>query len=384
MVPLLDLAVFICAAGLSFILTYCLVRFAHRVKFLDYPDERKRHKTPTPSLGGTGLFLSFWIVVFSGVVLAGLFKNRFPHYGSVGIVISGILLLTPKITGIFFGSLWVLLVGLLDDKFQLPPIQKLFGQALGAFFLMRLGLEINLFSTFGFFGYLITFAWILLIMNAFNFIDSLDGHCAGIALISCMTFFTITEIIHQTMVGVFLLAFAGALAGFLPYNFKPAKTFLGDNGSLFVGYLMATFTLLCKYKVPEGSIATAFIPVLIFGVPIYDTVSVIVVRLFRGLPPWKGDRNHFAHRLVKLGMSERVAVVFSYFIAITIGLVAVLTTQVTLLGAVLVGMVFTGIILVIAFLEFYSVQRVRLSEELSQQHRRRLEDLRKAEEERFG
>src|SRR3990167_4262648 len=100
-----------------------------------------------------------------------------------------------------------------------------------------MGLQISLFYEFGIWGYGVTFLWILLIINAFNFIDSLDGHCAGVAFISAMFFFAITQIIHQTLVGVFLLAFAGALLGFLRFNFCPAKIFLGDNGSLFIGYI---------------------------------------------------------------------------------------------------------------------------------------------------
>src|SRR5262249_9075095 len=120
--------------------------------------------------------------------------------------------------------------------------------------------------------------------------------------------------------------------------------------------------------------ATVFIPILVFGVPIYDTLSVIVVRIWRGLPPWQGDRNHFAHRLVKLGMSDRVAVIFSYQVSATIGLIAILMTQVTLRGAFLIGMIFVLILATIAFLEYYAARRIRLAEEMALQMRRRRED----------
>jgi UDP-GlcNAc:undecaprenyl-phosphate GlcNAc-1-phosphate transferase len=152
--------------------------------------------------------------------------------------------------------------------------------------------------------------------------------------------------------------------GLLIHNFKPAKIYAGDNGSLFIGYMMAAFTLLGTYRSHSGTYITSFIPILIFGVPIYDTLSVIVVRLARGIPPWRGDRNHFAHRLVKIGMSDKVAVIFSYFIQSTTGLVAVLMTQVTLLGAVLIGFVFVLIIGVVAFLEFYTTEKIRAMEKL--------------------
>ncbi len=375
------LAAFGLAMALSSLFTLYSIRISHRFGFLDHPDDRKAHGHPMPYLGGVAIFMAFWGVVFLGLAVAHLMPSG--RSGLPGVA-AGAVFLTPKILGIFLGSLLILFVGFVDDKYALAPLKKLLGQVAAALILMRMGFMINLVSGLGFEGYVVTFIWILLIMNAFNFIDSLDGHCAGIALLSSLMFFWITQIIGQPLVGLFLLAFAGALAGFLPHNFKPAKVFLGDNGSLFIGYLMAAITLLCKYQTQgRFDLATTFIPALIFGVPIYDTLSVIVVRLKRGTVPWKGDRNHFAHRLVKMGMSERVAVVFSYFIAVTIGLVAILATQVTFFGAVLIFLIFLSILGVIAFLEFYATKRQRIMEELAKRHRRRREDILDAEEKEF-
>ncbi len=378
----LNAGVFVFTAFSTYLLTALFIKISHRFDLLDYPIGRKTHKHPIPFLGGVGIFLSFWFVVFLGLLFAYFFNEKIISDRPLKTFFSWALYLTPKIVWIFFGSLILLCVGLFDDKFHWSPAKKLAGQCLATLILMRLGLSINLLSSLGSFGYLATFIWILLIINAFNFIDSLDGHCAGIAFISSIVFFSITQIIHQPLVGLFLIAFAGALAGFFPHNFKPAKIFLGDNGSLFIGYLMAAFTLLCRYQTSQTNYVAAFIPVLVFGVPIYDTVSVVSARLLRGIPPWEGDRNHFAHRLVKLGMSERVAVAFSYFIALTLGLIAILTTQVTFLGALLIGLVFFSIIGVIAFLEFYAAQRIRIADELAKKYRRRREDVRDVEEER--
>ena len=338
----LTLVLFLSAAALSYFLTWVLARVAVRYDLLDYPSLRKNHGKPIPFLGGAAVFLSFWLVVLGGILAAHGFNMVFP---------------VPKILGIFLGGLVVFLTGLLDDKFRWSAWQKLAGQAAAALILMNGGLTINLVSGLGALGYVITFFWIVLIINAFNFIDSLDGHCAGIALISTLVFFWITQIINQPLVGLFLIAFAGALTGFLPHNFKPAKIFLGDNGSLFIGYVMAAVTLLCRYQTPGTPYAAVFIPVLVFGVPIYDTLSVISVRLARGICPWEGDRNHFAHRLVKIGMGERVAVIFSYFVAVTVGLVAIVITQVSFFGSVLVGLIFLSILGVIGFLEFYVTRR---------------------------
>ena len=363
-IALPNLVVFTCTALLCYFLTFVCIQVSYGLDLLDYPSGRKSHKKPMPFLGGLAIFAAFWAVVILGIWIAYIFGSNPPHVPyahSIHRVVS-VIFLTPKIVGIFLGSLVIVVTGLYDDKFKLSPLQKLFGQASAALILMSFGLMINLATVLGPLGYVATFFWILLIMNSFNFIDSLDGHCAGVALISCIIFFWITQIIDQPMVGLFLIAFSGALLGFLPHNFKPAKIFLGDNGSLLIGYMMAAFTLLCKYQTQNATYATLFIPVLIFGVPIYDTVSVVSVRLSRGIAPWEGDRNHFAHRLVKIGMSDKVAVIFSYFIAFTIGHVAILTTQVNAFGALIVGITFISIIGVIAFLEFYAAKSLRISE----------------------
>ncbi len=363
------------AAGLlSFVLTFSFTRLGHRYQLLDYPTERKAHLRPVPFLGGVAVFVSFWALVYA--TIGGVLFFKIQLYLSEGIDLwRHTLMLVPKITVIFFGGLIILLVGLFDDKYAWSPLKKLGGQMLAALILMSFGLTINLFQGLGVLGFLITFIWILLMMNAFNFIDSLDGHCTGIAIISAMTFLCISQIIHQSVISLFLAVFVGALLGFLPHNFKPAKIFLGDNGSLFIGYMMAAFTLLCSYQTPQTTYATLFIPVLVFGVPIYDTVSVVVVRLLRGVVPWQGDRNHFAHRLVKIGMSDRAAVIFSYFISWTTGLLAILMTQVRGFGAALIGVIFVSILAVVAFLEFYAAKTIRLTEMLAARKKRRKSDV---------
>lgn len=374
-IHLLNVPVFVAAALLSYGLTFYCRRVAYRFNLLDYPEgETKTHKNPMPFLGGVAVFTSFWSIIFIGIGVARFYPEWIQRVEAADWFISGIRFLFPKIFGIFLGGFLILLVGLFDDKFRWKPAQKFAGQFIAVLVLTRLGLMINLLHGWGAFGYLVTFVWVLLIINAFNFIDSLDGHCAGVALISAASFFCITIVIHQSLVGIFLITFAGALIGFLPHNFRPAKIYLGDNGSLFIGYMMAAFTLLSTYKTPSATHATVFIPVLVFGVPLYDTLSVVIVRIWRGLPPWQGDRNHFAHRLVKLGMSDRVAVLFSYQISFTIGSLAVLMTQVYRRGAVLVGVIFFSMLFTIAFLEYYAARRIRLAEQMAGELKRRRDD----------
>ncbi|OGW91499.1 MAG: hypothetical protein A3D28_02875 [Omnitrophica bacterium RIFCSPHIGHO2_02_FULL_63_14] len=367
------------AAALCYLLTPLFIRAAHRFGLLDYPQELKLHPKPVPFLGGMAVFVSFWTIVFAGIYTSRFFlEHSLVPPSDLHVLLSGIVSVARKIVWIFIGGAAILAVGFFDDKYRWSPLRKLLGQIAASLVLMSQGLTINLVEPLGPLGYLATFVWVLLIINAFNFIDSLDGHCAGIAIVSGMMLLWITQIIDQPFTALFLAAFTGALVGFFPYNFKPARIFLGDNGSLFIGYMMAAFTLLCRYYTPQATYATAFIPVLIFGVPLYDSVSVIAVRLYRGLPPWKGDRNHFAHRLVKMGMSDRVAVAFSFLIAIAIGHLAILLTQVDWFGASLVGIVYFFMIIIIALLEYYAARRQHFVEQLSGENKRRREDVDKA------
>lgn len=380
----LQLSVFVFSALLSSVLSPLFIRLSQRTAFLDYPGERKNHERPTPCLGGAVVFISFWTTILLAFISAILLRSQLSELGHVASIITGSFTLIPKLSLIFTGGFIILAIGLFDDRLTLSPWIKLVGQSLAAVLLLSADLTIQLFQASGFFGYLITFAWILLMLNAFNFIDSLDGHCAGIALVSSMVFFWLVQIINQPVVAFFIIIFAGALFGFMPFNFKPARMFLGDNGSLFIGYVLAAVTLLCTYQSSRQLFITSMIPLFMFGIPIYDTLSVLAVRLIRGTAPWKGDRNHFAHRLSRLGMSDKIAVVFSYFTAFTLGLVSILATQIqSTLGAIVISVLFMFILGIVASLEYYAATRIRIIEELQRQKKRRREDIKEEEEKRF-
>ena len=363
----LGLVCFLITMAFSFFLAPFFIRAAFHYKLLDIPTERKAHGKPVPYVGGLVLFITFWLVIGVGMLVLIFGNGSFQAGSRLPAFFSHTQYWFREIRAVFFGSLIVLIVGLIDDRYDLNPLVKFMGQCIAAFILLGIGLKVNLVQELGWIGYGVTFVWIVLLINAFNFIDSIDGHCLGIVIISCLIFFSLTLIAEQAVVGLFVLIFLGALLGFFPYNFKPARAFLGDNGSLFLGYIMSVITLLCRYNGGPNSKITPLIPILMFGVPIYDTVSVVVVRVFRGIVPWKGDRNHFAHRLVKLGMGEMAAAVSSYFIALTLGLVALLSTQVTtLLGNFLIALIFISVITIIAILEYYASSRIHMMEQISE------------------
>lgn len=356
--PLFYLSVFCVTALISFIFTASSIPIAHRTGCLDFPDKIKLHGRPVPYLGGVAIFVSFWLV-------ASVLSHILSHPEAFGSLVNNLPdqylvdygLLKPGFIKIFLGACIILVIGITDDRFVLKPVVKFIGQIAVALFLVNAGFEIQVFQGVGFLGKFVSLVWIITLINAFNFIDSIDGHCAGIVLIATGFLFSITQTIYQPLIGLILLAMGGAIFGFLPFNYDRARTFLGDNGSMFLGYMMAALSLQTRYQVSQPELMTLFVPLFVFGVPIYDLLSVVCVRLYRGAAPWKGDRNHFAHRLIRIGMDGHDAVLFSYIVAITTGLIAVLSTQVSSVkGNLMIVLLYCMILFIIAILEYHSVR----------------------------
>lgn len=341
------------------IITPMMIALAKSFNLMDIPVGRKSHRQPTPYLGGVAVFLSFWVTI----VVALLCNVYLSRTGMSTLSANQLLTLGAgevgnKILAIFIGATIILTVGLADDKFNLKPKIKFVLQGVVALLLIGSGMSIQLFGSHVVLNMVATFCWILILLNAFNFIDSVDGHCAGISLIAALFFFWVSLIVKQPLVSLFVLTLGGSVAGFLMYNKKPAKIFLGDNGSLFLGFMFASITILCDYRSPGISAITPLIPIIIFGVPIYDTLSVVIVRIAKGNKIWDGDRNHFAHRLMGMGMKDSVAVFFSYLVCLTFGFNAILSTQIyTHLGVAINFSMFVLLMFIIAFLELYAHRR---------------------------
>ncbi|MCD6405732.1 MAG: undecaprenyl/decaprenyl-phosphate alpha-N-acetylglucosaminyl 1-phosphate transferase, partial [Planctomycetes bacterium] len=192
---------------------------------------------------------------------------------------------------------------------------KLSAQILVALILVASGVSITLFLPWKAAGWILTVGWIVFITNAFNLLDNMDGLAAGVAFIIAVIFFAVALTTGQMFIALFLAVFAGAVLGFLVFNFPPARIFMGDTGSYVLGYFLGVAAVVFTF-VPEGTIKASVLPLvlpfLLFAVPLYDTVSVIVIRLREGRHPFEADKRHFSHRLVDLGMKRREAVLTIY------------------------------------------------------------------------
>jgi UDP-GlcNAc:undecaprenyl-phosphate GlcNAc-1-phosphate transferase len=304
--------IFLTAFAVSLLMTPFVRRLAFAVGVIDRPNPRKVHAQPTAMLGGVAVLCGF----MAGVGVAW-------HHGVVNPFVYG------PARGIALGAALVCLLGLVDDKFGVSPLWKLMGQALAAIFLIFFEIKLSIFIRENLITTIVTVVWIVGITNAFNLLDNMNGLSSGVGLIAALTFGWVAYEQNDILVFGLALALAGAAAGFLPWNFPRAKIFLGDAGSLLIGFTLAAISVqgiyLASSKLSHLPIIT---PILILGVPLFDTLSVILIRLARGLPVFQADKNHFSHRLVDLGLTQKQAVLLIFLVAIAVSIPATLLSHV--------------------------------------------------------
>lgn len=319
---------FIISFILAVALTYAVRATARRINFVAKPKTDRWHKRPTALLGGVAIFLATTLV-------------------SLGCVS-----LTPELLVILGGSALMFLIGLIDDVFNIKPYQKLFGQLIGAAVIVGSGLQLH-WTNFESVNIVITLFWLIGITNAVNLLDNMDGLAAGITVIASLALAVILYDSGQMDALPLVIVFVGALVGFLVFNFNPATIFMGDSGSLFIGFFLASSVLVSQGGGQSRSLISVLaVPVLTLFIPIFDTTFVTILRKLWGRKASQGGRDHTSHRLVALGLSERTAVLMLYGLAICAGLLALLVREmridrsiaviVTFIVALTVGGVYLG------------------------------------------
>jgi UDP-GlcNAc:undecaprenyl-phosphate GlcNAc-1-phosphate transferase len=310
---------------------------ALRVGMVDLPGPRKVHVEPIPLLGG--------LAIYAGVLIAILTVFDGPA--------------RAQVEGIFAGATLVIAVGVLDDRGWLHHQIKLFaGMPLAALILLASGIHAQVFGVVvgGWMGRsldaALTIFWVVGITASFSILDHMDGLCAGAAAMASAFFAMLAHLNGQTLVTILAASVLGAAAGFLRWNFKPAKIFMGDGGAMFLGFLMATLGL--KLRLAQGNhLAAWFAPILVLGVPVLDTALVIFSRARRGLLPFASPgKDHVAHRLANLGLGQRGAVVALYALGATSGGSAILLSYLPVHASALAVLLAAGVALIaIALLE---------------------------------
>jgi len=330
MLILLGAALLALAFAGSALFSWLIRAVARRAGFVDHPGARKIHAQPIALGGGAAFFL-----VASGMMAAGvLFALWQVRTGVAPWLpevlrehIPGIAARAELVFFVLLGGAVLFLVGLLDDLWDLSPWTRLTAQAvvIGALYFVSDELRVTAFVGSPAISFVYTVFWIIAMTNAFNLLDNMDGLSAGVAVVASVVFLVVAALTQQYFLAATLLVFAGSLVGFLLFNFPPATLFMGDAGSTFIGYMLGVLTTLFTFYAPgwgHNPLAAIVVPLVILAVPIYDTLSVVVIRLAGGKSIFSGDKNHFSHRLVALGMSRRSAVLTIYLVTLAVGCLA--------------------------------------------------------------
>lgn len=300
-------AAFLSSCALALVLTPVVRAISARWGLVAQPSGSRWHKQPTPLFGGVAIFLSIFVLVAP-------FLPRM--WG-------------PRLLVLLLGAFVVFAIGVWDDFVKLRPVTKLLGQIVAACIVIAGGVMLNL-GDHKFLSVLVTLLWIAAVTNAFNLIDNMDGLCAGTAVISGLVLVVYSVINANPTVGLFAAALAGASLGFLRYNFTPATIFMGDCGSMLIGFLLSVLSIWATSNYVGDLAATMMVPVLVLSVPIFDTTFVSFTRFLRGQSIARGGRDHTSHRLVILGLEERRTVLLIYAFSLIMGATAVLYTYFTI------------------------------------------------------
>lgn len=303
------LVAFTVALAVAYFTTPWVKNMAIKAGALDAPDARKVHVKPIPRLGGLAIYLGFVLAV-----LASMHVNR-------------------EIMGLLLGGTVILMVGIIDDMFQLSAKVKLLGQIAAAFVLVMFNIRIEwLTNPFGemlyvdYFSIPLTILWVVGLTNTVNLIDGLDGLAAGVSTIASVTILLVALQQNFWTVAILTAALAGAALGFLQHNFNPAKIFMGDTGSMFLGFMLAAISILGTVK--SAATIALVVPIMALGLPIMDTAFAIIRRYMSGRPIFKPDKGHLHHRLLEMGLTQKQAVLLMYVISSCLGVSAIALTEV--------------------------------------------------------
>ena len=306
-------AALLCAFAVSFLMCPLVKSFAYKIGAIDVPkDNRRMHKKPVPRLGGLAIFLGFMVSILLFV--------RIDH----------------QLRGILLGASIIVVLGVVDDMSPLRAYFKFCVQVSAALVAVFHGVVIEILSNPNVFAnnpywelnwlsIPITVLWIVGITNAVNLIDGLDGLACGVSTISAVSMLVIALLVSEGAVALVMASLVGACLGFMPYNRNPAKMFMGDTGSTFLGYILATISIQGLFK--YYAIVSFAVPFLILGLPMFDTLFAIIRRLAHGQNPMAPDRGHIHHRLIDMGLNQKQAVAALYVISSILGLSAVVLTS---------------------------------------------------------
>ena len=354
-----DIAIaFLLAFITSFVLTPYTIKIAKKIGAVDIPkDDRRMHKKPMPKFGGPAIIIGFLISTIYLIISSSIERNL-NIFGPENYYI--------KLLGFLGGIIVLSIFCFCDDTKGIHPLTKLTGQIIAASIVVACGIRIDYFNIPFFEGNImlsnifsigLTMFWIIGITNAINLIDGLDGLSTGISIISCISLLIIFALNASPLIAIIMItALVGALSGFLPFNFNPAKTFIGDTGSNFLGFTLSIVSILGIAKT-----ATAFVvvlPIIVLGLPIFDTLSAIIRRLIKGKSlkaVFQADKGHLHHKLIEKGLTQKEAVLLLYGVSVACGMFAVILFESDIWKAISFALMVVAVV-AIGYKEFFKMK----------------------------
>jgi len=340
---------------LSAVLTAIVRKLATRAGFVSHPTHDRYHRTIVSLGGGIAIFTTLMAFILAATIAIKLFPARLNSLAqTANIDLADFLAKINQLWFILLCTFILFALGLSDDIKSLRPHSKLVVQFAVALIAAAFAdIRVELFIENKLITSAISAVWIVLIVNAFNFLDNMDGASAGIAAIAGSILFTAAAISGQVFIGGLAIVFIGTLLGFLIFNFPPAKIFMGDAGSLVVGFFVAILTLRTTYyhEAQSGQWYVVFMPLVVMAVPLYDFISVTLLRISQGKSPFIGDTQHFSHRLKRHGLTDTQTVLTLYLATLATGLAAIFLYQVNLAGVILIFIQTIMVLAIIAVLE---------------------------------
>ena len=357
MLTILAIILLVGSFTLSAVLVAVVKKLAARIGFIAHPAADRYHQAAVPLGGGIAIFTTLLVIILAAVVVVKFLiaPGHLDWLGqSVTIHTAGFLSKISQLLVVLLCVSILFVLGLSDDKKHLGPIFKLAVQFAVAIIAAAFAdIRVELFIESRIVTTLLSAVWIVLIINAFNFLDNMDGLSAGIAVIISCVLFTAAALSGQVFVGGLAVVLIGTLSGFLVFNFPPAKIFAGDAGSLVIGFFVAMLSLCTTYyhQAQSGRWYAVFMPLVVMAVPLYDFISVTLLRISQGKSPFIGDTQHFSHRLKRHGLTDTQTVLTLYLATLTTGLGATFLYQVNLAGVVLIFIQTLMILAIIAIFE---------------------------------
>jgi UDP-GlcNAc:undecaprenyl-phosphate GlcNAc-1-phosphate transferase len=339
---------YIIVGTVSFILGLIFIPLAMKAAFktgiIDRPNTAlKKHKAPVPYLGGVAIYIAFVIPVFAAKIIM--------HQQLYGVV------------GILSGATIMMILGLIDDLKNLKPIPKILVQLAAALIILMVNMHVK-FMDNNLLNMFITVIWVVGVTNAVNLIDIMDGLAGGVTAVASLAFFVVAFLSGRVNDMIPAISLFGALAAFLVYNRPPAKIYMGDSGSLFLGFMMAVLALNESYS--RNNYIAVLSPIIILGVPIFETFMLIVIRLSKGILPIYGTNDHLAQRLVMIGMTKPKAVLFLIALTFVLSVMAVISTQLSMSGALVLylfigaaALMFGMLIMAVDMKDYHKVHKKR-------------------------